>query len=86
MRIFFLFLFFFQRFYLFIHERQRHRQRERQAPCRESDEGLNPRTLGSQPELKVDVQLLSHPGAPKVEDPDLLLYVLPTNDSPLGQP
>ena len=35
-------------FYLFIHERhrekerQRHRQREKQAPCRESDVGLDP--------------------------------------------
>ena len=39
---------FFKRFYLFIHERhiekQRHRQREKQAPCREPDMGLNPRT------------------------------------------
>ena len=26
---------------------QRHRQREKQAPCREPDAGLNPRTLGS---------------------------------------
>ena len=43
-------------------ERQRHRQREKQAPCRESDEGLDPRTLGS-PEPKADTQPLSHPGA-----------------------
>ena len=35
-------LFFFPRFYLFIHER--HRQREKQAPCREPDVGLNPGT------------------------------------------
>ena len=27
--------------------------------------GLDPRTLGSQPELKADVQTLSHPGDPK---------------------
>ena len=26
--------------------------------------GLDPRTLGSQPEPKADAQLLSHPGAP----------------------
>ena len=32
---------------LFIHERQRHRQREKQAPCRESDVELSPRTPGS---------------------------------------
>ena len=55
---------------LFIHEththteRQRHRQREKQAPCKEPDAGLNPRTLGSRPELKADAQPLSHPGAP----------------------
>ena len=45
-------------------ERQRHRQREKQAPCREPDVGLNPRTPGSQPEPKADAQPLSHPGAP----------------------
>ena len=31
-------------------KRQRHRQREKQAPCREPDVGLYPRTLGSRPE------------------------------------
>ena len=45
-------------------ERQRHRQREKQAPCRESDVGLDPRTPGSGPEPKADTQLLSHPGIP----------------------
>ena len=35
-------------------ERQRHRQREKQAPCREPDVGLDPRTPGSHPGLKVD--------------------------------
>ena len=44
-------------------ERQRHRQREKQAPCEKPDEGLHPRTPGSQPELKADAQPLSHPGA-----------------------
>ena len=34
-------------------ERQRHRQREKQASFRESDVGLDPRTLGSQLESKV---------------------------------
>ena len=55
----FIFIFyFFLRFYLFIHERhtqkerQRHRQREKQAPCRELDVGLDPRTPGSHPGLK----------------------------------
>ena len=32
---------------------QRHRQREKQAPCREPDEGLDPRYPGSCPGLKV---------------------------------
>ena len=58
---------FFLRFYLFIHERKRERQRQRQgekqAPCREPDMGINPRTSGSHSELKTDTQPLSHPGA-----------------------
>ena len=33
-------------------ERQRHRQREEQAPCRESDVGLDPGTPGSHPGQK----------------------------------
>ena len=34
-------------------ERQRHRQREeKQAPCRELDAGLDPRTLGSRPDQR----------------------------------
>ena len=45
-------------------ERQRHRQRKKQAPYREPDAGLHPRTAGSQPEWKADIQPLSHPGAP----------------------
>ena len=45
-------------------EGQRHRQREKQAPCREPDAGLEPRTPGSRPEPKADAQLLSHPGVP----------------------
>ena len=47
----------YKRFYLFIHERererkrerQRHRQREKQAPHREPDMGLDPRSPGSGP-------------------------------------
>ena len=31
---------------------QRHKQREKQAPCREPDVGLDPRTLGLCPGLK----------------------------------
>ena len=45
-------------------ERQRHRQRETQAPRREPDADLDPRTLGSHAEPKADTQPLSHPGAP----------------------
>ena len=58
----------FLRLYLFIYllktqkERQRHRQREKQNPCRKPDVVLDPRTLGSQPEPKVDTQSLSNPG------------------------
>ena len=43
-------------------ERQKHRQREKQAPYRDPDVGLDPRTPGSPPEPKADAQLLSHPG------------------------
>ena len=40
-------------------ERQRHRQRERQAPCKEPDVGLYPRTPRSHPESKANTQLLT---------------------------
>ena len=33
-------------------EKQRHRQREKQAPYREPDAGLDPRSPGSHPGLK----------------------------------
>ena len=46
-------------------ERQRHRQREKQAPCREPDVGLDPRTPGSHLGLKAGTKLLSHPGIPE---------------------
>ena len=45
-------------------KRQRHRQREKQAPRREPDARLNPGSLGSGCELKVDAQPLSNPGVP----------------------
>ena len=48
---------------LFIHERhrerQRQRQREKQAPCREPNVGLDPRTPGSRSEPKAGAQPLS---------------------------
>ena len=54
--------FFFLRLYSFIHERHTHRERkreaetqaegEKQAPCRESNVGLDPGSAGSGPELK----------------------------------
>ena len=55
----FIFISFFKRFYIFIHdraserERQRHRQREKQAPRREPNVGLDPGSPGSHPRLKV---------------------------------
>ena len=56
---------FFFRFYLFIHERHIDRQREKQAPCREPNAGLNPKTPGSHPGPRADAQPLSPPGAPR---------------------
>ena len=38
--------------------------REKQAPCREPDAGLDPRSPGSHPEPKAGAQLLSHLGIP----------------------
>ena len=43
---------------------ERERQRENQAPCKEPDMKLDPRTPGSHPELKAGTKLLSHPGFP----------------------
>ena len=48
-------------------EGQRHRQREKQAPRREPNVGLDPRTPGSCPEPKADTQPLSHPGVPLLQ-------------------
>ena len=45
-------------------ERQRHRQREKQAPCREPDVGLDPRSPGACPGPKAGTKPLSHPGIP----------------------
>ena len=61
--------FFFKDFiYLFMidieRERQRYGQREKQAPCREPDVGLDPRSPGSHLGLKAGTKPLSHPGIP----------------------
>ena len=45
-------------------QRERERQREKQAPCREPEVGLDPRTPGSHPRPKAGTELLSHPGIP----------------------
>ena len=67
-------VFFFLRFYLFIHERHRERKAETQAEggepgsIQEPDAGLDPRSPGSHLELKADAQPLSQPGVPPGED------------------
>ena len=49
-------------------ERQRDRQREKQAPFREPDVGLDPRTPRSCPGLKAGAKPLSPPGCPRIID------------------
>ena len=46
-------------------DRERQRQWEKQAPCREPDVGLDPRTPGSRPGTKGEAQLMSHLGVPR---------------------
>ena len=48
-------------------EAERQRQREKQAPCREPNVGLHPRTLGSRPGPKAGAKPLSHPGIPETQ-------------------
>ena len=57
------FLFFFFRFYLFIWEREREREQAARGMSR-YNAGLNPRTLGSWPELKADAQPTEPPRCP----------------------
>ena len=45
-------------------DRQRHRQREKQAPCREPEVALDPRSPGSGPGPKAGAKPLSHPSCP----------------------
>ena len=47
--------------------RERQRHREKQAPIREPNVGLDPRTPGSRPEPKADAQPLSYPGAQQLD-------------------
>ena len=51
---------------------QRKRQRHKQAPHREPDAGLNPKTPGSLLEPKADAQPLRHPGVPHFLIPNSL--------------
>ena len=46
-------------------ERERDRERGKQAPRREPDVRLDPRTPGSRPEPKAGAQPRSHPGVPR---------------------
>ena len=39
---------------------------EKQAPCREPDSGLDPRTPGLRPGPKAGAKPLSHPGIPEI--------------------
>ena len=53
--------------YLFMRDTDREAEtqgEEKQAPSKDPDAGLNPGNLGSRPEPKADVQLLSHTGVP----------------------
>ena len=56
-------------------ERERHRQREKQAPCREPDVGLDPRTPGSCPGLKAATKPLSHSGIPSAYFHAFIAYI-----------
>ena len=78
-------LFFFLRFYLFIHEnkwvRQRHRQREKQAPHEEPDAGLDPGTQRSWPETKAD-STTEPPRCPWRAPLELIKYVMSSLHDP----
>ena len=48
-------------------ERERDRQKEKQAPCREPDMGLDPRSPGSHSGLKAGAKPLSYLGIPRLK-------------------
>ena len=48
-------------------QKQRQKHKEMQAPCREPDAGLDPKTPGSHLEPKTGAQPMSHPGAPEIK-------------------
>ena len=59
--------------YLFMRDTEREREREAETQVegepgsmQGADMGLDPRSLGSRPELKADAKLLSHPGIPPI--------------------
>ena len=56
-------------------ERHRHRKREKQAPCREPDVGLYPRSPGSTPWAEGGAKLLSHLDCPQHEFPDNIILI-----------
>ena len=71
----FIFSFFKDFVYLFMRDTQREREAEtqaegKQAPCREPDVGLDPRSPGSRPGPTAGAKPLSHPGIPG----SLLIY------------
>ena len=64
--IYWLHYFFLRFIYSWETKRSRdiHGQREKQAPCREPDAGLDPRTLGSRPKPKADCSTTEPPRHP----------------------
>ena len=77
--MFFNFLFFKDFIYLFMRNRegQRHKQREKQAPCREPNVALDPRTPESRPEPKADGSTTEPPSCPCSFIFLLLIHLIP---------
>ena len=62
-------------------ERQRNKRRKKEAPCREPDVGLDPRTLGSGPEPEADTQ----PRSPRCPQGTRVLRATAQAWEPAGQ-